>query len=154
MKLRGLVVTAAVACTVGWFGRSVYSDDPPAAPPASPPADASADSNAEWVEFARPGEEHARLKQLVGDWAVHGKFTGFDGKLEEGDSVASFTMILGDRYLRQEAVGSFLGTPFEGRGIIGYDKAVKKWVSVWLDTMGTGMMVAEGRNLPTTLRQK
>ena len=137
MKLRGLVVTAVVACAVGWVGRSVFSDDPPMNPPAEDPMKA-------WAEFGKPGEEQARLKAFVGEWAVHVKMTGEAGKEEEMDGTSTFTMVMGDRYLRQVAIGSFGGAPFEGNAIFAYDKGAKKWVSSWIDSMGTGIMAGEG----------
>ena len=34
--------------------------------------------------------------------------------------------------------------PFEGMGIVGYDNLLKKFVSVWIDNMGTGLMPGTG----------
>jgi hypothetical protein len=137
MKARALV-TVAVAVAVGWFGRSVWSDDKPGEKPA--------DEGAAWEALGKPGEQHARLKALVGEYAVHGKFwfQGPDGPVTESDSTSSITSIMGDRFLRQEVKGTFQGQPFEGRGVMGYDNGKKKFVSAWIDNMGTGILVDEG----------
>ena len=54
-------------------------------------------------------------------------------------------MILGGRFLVDHTTGEFNGQKFEGMGISGYDNIKQKYISVWLDTMGTGMMTAEGQ---------
>ena len=38
-----------------------------------------------------------------------------------------------------------MGMPFEGRGIDGYDRVQKKFVSSWMDNMGTMIMHSEGK---------
>jgi len=40
--------------------------------------------------------------------------------------------------------GEFFGMPFEGRGLTGFDKAKKKFVSTWIDSFETGISVMEG----------
>ena len=132
MRMRELVVTAAVACALGWFGHSAFSDDPPAG--------GGMDA---FEKLAQPGEQHARLKSLVGEWNVHGTFN-FGGPPSESDGTSSYSMIMDGRYLRQEMKSTFMGGPFEGRGVIGYDNAKQKYVSFWIDNHGTGFMLGEG----------
>ena len=48
-------------------------------------------------------------------------------------------MLLGGRYLQQEYAGEMMGSPFAGINIIGYDNHTKKYVSVWMDSMSTGI---------------
>ena len=50
-------------------------------------------------------------------------------------------LIFGGRFLQQEAKGQAMGQPFEGIGITGYDNVRGEYTSVWLDNMGTGIMV-------------
>ncbi len=137
MRIRDLALSATVALAVGWFGHAAFSDDPPKEPPKEDPG-------AEWMKWAAPGEEHARLKALAGEWTVHGTFSSEDGSVAESDSTASMTMILGDRYLQQTTSGTIGGGPFEGRLWIGYDKGSKRWVSAWIDNWGTGILVGDG----------
>src|SRR5262245_2232521 len=135
MRTRAFVATAVVACTVGWVGRSVFSDEPPPDPSKMKEA---------FLKLGLPGEEHARLKTLAGEYTARVVCTGFDGKETVTEGTSSFAAVLGDRFLRQEAHGTFDGKPFEGRGVIGYDNAKKKWVSAWVDTVGTGILCGEG----------
>ena len=34
--------------------------------------------------------------------------------------------------------------PFEGMAVVGYDNMKKKFVSIWIDNMGTGLMASQG----------
>jgi hypothetical protein len=43
-----------------------------------------------------------------------------------------------------------MGMDFEGQGMIGYDKAIGKFQSTWIDNFGTGIMVMEGKYNATT----
>src|SRR5262245_41040248 len=132
MRILDFVVTAVAACAVGWVGHSAWSDEPRADP-----------SAAAFDALAKPGEEHARMKTLVGDWTTHGVLN-MGPTPTTMDGMASITMILGDRYLRQEFQGTFRGSPYEGRGLIGYDNATKEFVSVFVDNQSTGLVVGKG----------
>jgi hypothetical protein len=135
MNLRGVVVTAVVACGVGWVGGSVYSED---APPSA------AEMKEAFLKLGQPGEEHRRMKALVGEWNVLSKMTDFDGKVVETQGRASISMVLGDRYLRQEYTSTYEGKPFVGRGLMAYDNGSKRWSHSWIDSMSTGMSVGDG----------
>src|SRR5262245_46680531 len=132
MRILEFAATAVAACAVGWVGHSVWSDDSPAAP-----------SAAALEALAKPGEEHARMKTLVGEWTTHGVLDMGPTRTTM-DGTASITMILGDRYLRQEFRGTFMGSPYEGRGVIGYDNATKEFVSVFIDNQRTGFLLGKG----------
>ena len=54
-------------------------------------------------------------------------------------------MIMGGRYQESKHTGSFMGMPFEGFSLVGYDNAKKMFVTSWIDNMGTGMMFMEGK---------
>ncbi len=53
-------------------------------------------------------------------------------------------MIMGGRYQKSVTTGTMMGMPFEGQGVIGYDNALKKFQSTWIDNFGTGTMIMEG----------
>jgi hypothetical protein len=97
------------------------------------------------AEFMMPGPEHAELKRLVGDWKAEVKsFMPDPNNPTTSEAKASFKMILGGRFVQQNFTGSFDGQEFEGIGISGYDRALKKYVGSWIDSMGTGIMHTEG----------
>lgn len=43
-----------------------------------------------------------------------------------------------------------MGEPFEGTGILGYDKIKGEYVNLWFDNMATGVMSITGSYDPTT----
>jgi len=53
-------------------------------------------------------------------------------------------MILGGRYQYSTHSSNFMGMPFEGINILGYDNKRGVFQSTWIDNMGTGIMYMEG----------
>jgi hypothetical protein len=53
-------------------------------------------------------------------------------------------MLVDGRFLQQEFNGNMMGKPYNGVGITGYDNLRKKYVSSWIDSMGTGIFLMEG----------
>lgn len=53
--------------------------------------------------------------------------------------------ILGGRFLKQKYKGEWAGEKFEGLGFIGYDKMKKRYVTLWMDNMATGIFQSTGR---------
>ena len=52
---------------------------------------------------------------------------------------------MGGRYLVSTTKGEMMGMPFEGMSIMGFDNAKKVYTSTWIDNMGTGIMMSEGK---------
>ncbi len=90
-------------------------------------------------EPAKPGPEHARLKEMEGTWDATVKMQGAESK-----AVANYKMDLGGLWLTSTFQGDFGGMKFEGRGLDSYDPAKKKYVGVWVDSWSTAPMVMEG----------
>lgn len=98
-----------------------------------------------WTDFMTPGDEHAMLAKGTGEWKVSQKFwmmPGGEPMETEGSAVGE--MIMGGRYLVMNHSGNAMGMPFEGMSIEGYDNAADKFVSVWIDNLGTGVAYSEG----------
>jgi len=68
----------------------------------------------------------------------------------ESAGTASYTMILGGRYLRGTTKGVFMGMPFDGMSITAYDNVTRQFMSSWIDNFGTGMMYMTGQYDPAT----
>lgn len=68
---------------------------------------------------------------------------GTDPVPSSGESKAK--MILGDRYLQFTHVGNYIGMPMEGVSLESFDNSTKELTSIWIDNMGTGMMVMKGK---------
>ena len=98
-----------------------------------------------WMAFATPGEPHKLLAAKEGSWT--NKVTMWqkpDGPPTTSEGSSEFKLIMDGRYLQDTTQGSFQGMPFMGNGLTGYDNMKKKYVSTWIDNMGTGIMTAEG----------
>ncbi len=57
---------------------------------------------------------------------------------------ARLESILGGRFLREENSGMSAGRPVERLKIWGYDNAKQQYVSVWMYTMETGVLMLTG----------
>lgn len=109
------------------------------------PQVSDADMMANWTAFMTPGPEHKVLDAAVGKWNTHMKFSaGPTGPTEESDGTSEIEWVMGGRYIHESAHGSAMGQPFEGAGVVGYDKLKKKYVGGWIDNMGTGITASEG----------
>ena len=98
---------------------------------------------------AAPGDMHALLAKMAGDWKVTARFTmDPNGEPEVSEGVSHNKMVLGGRQLLSELDMdmAFAGQKldFSGLGIMGYDKFSKRFQSTWCDTMGTGQMIQTG----------
>lgn len=98
-----------------------------------------------YKKLATPGEPHNLFASLAGSWTTQTKEWMDPGKppMETTGSV-EMKVLLDGRFLQQEFTGDMMGQPYNGIGISGYDNLRKKYVSTWIDTMGTGIFIMEG----------
>lgn len=92
-----------------------------------------------------PAEHHKLLEAFLGDWTASCKFwmdPAGEPMVMEGQM--SNTWAFGGRYLKQDFTGSFMGQPFEGMSLWGYDIAAGTYNSIWVDNMGTAMLISSG----------
>ena len=98
-----------------------------------------------WKQAATPGEPHKQFATLVGSWITQTKEWMEPGKPPmESTGTADMKMLLEGRFLYQEYNGQLMGQPFNGIGIDAYDNMTKKYRTVWMDSMGTGIFLMEG----------
>lgn len=98
-----------------------------------------------YTKLATPGEPHKQLASLAGSWTTTTKsWMEPDKPPMESTGSCEQKMLLGGRFLQQECTGDMMGQPFTGIGVIGYDNHTKKYVSTWMDSMGTGIFSMEG----------
>ena len=87
------------------------------------------------------GPEHAEIAKCVGTWDV-----AFTMWTQEGappvksTARAIFSPVFNGRFIREDYTGEFLGKPFTGVGTLGYDRAAGHFVSMWYDSVSTGIM--------------
>jgi hypothetical protein len=98
-----------------------------------------------YQKLATPGEPHKLFATLAGSWTTTTKEWMEPGKPPaESTGIAEMKMLLDGRFLQQEITGDMMGQPFSGIGINAYDNLRKKYVTAWIDTMGTGIFQMEG----------
>lgn len=94
---------------------------------------------------ATPGAEHERLAARAGDWFVEGTVW-----MEPGaepmpmDATATIESYLGGRYTMESFSSDFMGMPFEGRLVSGFDNVTGEHWAVWHDGMSTGCFYSRG----------
>jgi hypothetical protein len=98
-----------------------------------------------WQKLATPGAPHKVLASMAGTW--NARMTSWmepGGPPVESKGISESKMILGGRFLHMDYTGDMMGSPFTGLGVTGYDNHTKKYVSTWIDSMGTGIFFFEG----------
>jgi len=98
-----------------------------------------------WTEYMTPGESHKMLAKSDGDWnAEMTMWMAPNTAPTQATTTVNNKMVLGGRYQQSTYTGTMMGMPFEGMSTVAYDNAKKKFVSTWIDNMGTGITVMEG----------
>jgi len=123
---------------------------------AAPGTDTQAQMMAEMMKNATPGPMHAALKNEEGTW--NATVTSWAGGPQPTQTTGTETrtMILGGRFLATKFTGTFMGQPYEGWGLTGYDNAKSQVNEIWADNMATnwmslaGTMSADGKMLTCT----
>jgi uncharacterized protein DUF1579 len=97
------------------------------------------------AKAATPGPQHEAMKKWAGDWVLTVKYQMDPSQpWQEAKSTATITSLLDGRYVQEVSNGEMMGMPFMGIGLYGYDNVIGKYVSTWIDNMGTGIMKSEG----------
>ena len=100
---------------------------------------------AAWMAVASPSQEHEYLKKMEGTWKATNKFwmgPGTEPQVSEGTLTGR--MILGGRFLQSTYEGQTPWGEFSGMALDGFDRIREKYCGIWVDSMGTTMMVFEG----------
>jgi hypothetical protein len=94
---------------------------------------------------AAPGEAHKALEPFIGKWEAEVKTWMTPGEpptVTKGS--AKSTWVMNGRFVQEEFSGEFMGKPFRGLSLTGYDNVRQKYRSVWIDDMSTTMVTSEG----------
>ena len=97
------------------------------------------------MAYGTPGTVHQMMASWDGTWNGDMTMWHYDGApAEKMTGTAVNKMILGGRYQESTHSGNMMGMPFEGRSLLAYDNADKKFVSSWVDNWSTGIMIMTG----------
>jgi Protein of unknown function (DUF1579) len=136
---RALIAISVLALLASPSGAQDKPQTPPAGqPPGGPP-------------LPKPGPEHQMLKQDEGVWDASVEAfmaPGAPPNVSKGTETNRLTG--GGLWLVSDFKSEFMGQPFEGHGITGWDPAKKKFVGTWVDSMTTSLSVAESTYDPST----
>src|SRR6187399_2365390 len=98
------------------------------------PTDAQKAEAAKQMQAIAPGAAHKKLEPFIGEWNAEVKAWMAPGQPPaESKGTAKATWILDGRYVQEEFSGDFMGQPFKGMSLTGYDNIRGKYRSVWVD---------------------
>jgi Protein of unknown function (DUF1579) len=175
MKTCATLTTLFAATTIAapFFAQTPAASNSPAAatrPPivATSPVAAPSEIPSEagmmkqMMDLKELNEHHRLLANLAGDWTYIVKFwmsPDPNAKPQESDGAAVIKPIMNGRYFITN-VGGKMNLPgpdgkmkemeFKGMSIDGYDNVKQKFISAWIDNMGTGIEFSEGVYNPAT----
>jgi hypothetical protein len=142
IRTKRFVATFAGLVVLGALAHTAISQDKPDQAPAG-----ASDVKVlqEMMKMNAPGEQHALLKRLAGtfDGDVAMKMAADAPEMKSKGRETS-EMILDGRFLKTDFTGEMMGNAYKGMQLQGYDNYKKKFISVWVDSMSTGAMTAEG----------
>jgi len=97
------------------------------------------------AKAATPGAQHAMLTKMAGEWNCTVKYQMDPSQpAQESQSTATITGLMDGRYVQEVDSGQMMGMPFNGMGLYGFDNVSGKYVSSWIDNMGTGIETSVG----------
>jgi hypothetical protein len=138
----------ALACAAGLVLAAVASPATVAAKPGHPDKgqpDARAMQEM-MAKAAAPGPNHEILRKLNGEWDVTIRVAMDPSRpMEESKGTSVVTGLMDGRYSQEVTTATMGGMPMNGLGLTGYDNVARRFVSTWVDNMGTGIMMSEGK---------
>ena len=111
------------------------------------------------IELGKLNENHKLLADLAGSWSTSVKMMepGKEPSVSKGSVTFKSTMngryVVGDHTGSMKmpgADGKMKDFSFKGMSVDGYDNVKQKFVSSWIDNMGTGIFTFEGTYDPAT----
>jgi Protein of unknown function (DUF1579) len=144
MNLRRVAcaVAAVGLMTVGAFAEQ---KKPAAAKPAAEKGPDMKAMQEAMEKAATPGAQHKMLQGMVGTWTTAGKFwMPGQPKPMEVQGTSECKSALDGRFVTEMHSSTWMGKPFQGMGLMGFDNVSQKFQSTWVDSMGTGIMMTEG----------
>lgn len=101
-------------------------------------------------EQAKPAPQHDNLKPLIGTFDAEMNFLlepGGDPEVTHGTTTNKW--ILGKKFVQMDFTGKVgaygVDYPFQGMGILGFDKLSGEYNMMWIDSLSTTMIAATGK---------
>ena len=98
-----------------------------------------------WENYSKAGAYHKMLDTLAGTWQEEMKFymEGSD-TAQTVKMTAAITPVLNGLYQQTLHRGKIMNMPYEGRTVLGFNKASNLFEYTWLDNFSSGMMFLTG----------
>jgi uncharacterized protein DUF1579 len=140
MNVRAIVSLVGIGALTVSFGVALAQEGKPPKKPQGVKAEAPPEMAA-----PKPGPHHAHLAKSAGTWdATVESFMAPDQAPQVSKGVEVNTLDSGGLWLVSDFKGTFMGQPFQGHGLMGYDTTKSRYTGVWADSMSTAMMASEG----------
>ncbi len=150
--LKTAIATIAAAFLAASLIAPAHAEEPKAGESTAPHDMNDPAMMAKMMELAKLGENHKLLADLAGTWNYTVKmWMDPSAPPQESKGKAVRKAIMDGRYYTGEFTGKMempgvdgktTEMTFQGRSVEGYDNAKQKFISIWMDNMGTGIMMA------------
>lgn len=140
-----IILTAVpVAATSSWITSEMQ--EPAGQEPAKPVHEMSEMEIMQlMMEMGAPGEHHKAMAKSAGKWDIKMSMRmAPDAPWEVSEGSSKITMTMGGRYMVEQTTFNMMGMESKGMLVQGYDNLSKKYQTMWIDSWGTRMTLAEG----------
>jgi Protein of unknown function (DUF1579) len=161
------ILFAVLIATPSFAQSSATSPATATSSTAAQPATATGQPNPEemmkqMMDMSKLNENHKLLADMNGNWNYTIKMwmsPDPNAKPQESKGTATRKSAMGGRYFTMDvtgklqmpgADGKMKDMQFKGMAVEGYDNVKKKFVSSWIDNMGTGIQFSEGTYDPAS----
>ena len=134
MSIRWILSACVVIAGCALIAAPGFSEDEP-----EQPAQPAAGEESPWAALAKRGPEHQWMNFMVGSWNAAGRFWMGPGEPTETTGTMEAYWIHDRRFVRSHYSGAWEGNAFRGEATMGFDNATQNFVTIWLDTMSTGI---------------
>lgn len=96
-----------------------------------------------YMQAGTPGPPHELLARTAGTWDVTVKmYMGPEPTVSEATSTTE--VLMGGRWVRETVEGAFMGQPFHGVGVTGYNNTAERYEATWYDNTSTTLYFYTG----------
>lgn len=98
------------------------------------------------------GEPHAALAAMAGSWKATVKmWMDPAGDPMVSEATMESEMVMDGRFLHDDVKSEFMGQPFHGSGLLGYDNTSGQYQAIWVDNHSTNLYTYTGTMEGNTL---
>lgn len=99
----------------------------------------------DWIQLGQPGPEHRELERFVGEWNVRiSSRAAPTQEPEVSQGRSNLVWVLDNRFVEEHFTGSIASNSYTGRGFFGYEKATRRYVNMWIESLATGVTLMYG----------